>query len=307
MPLSKNARIALFLLFLSVAANSVECQHLLDNFRTIEINPTSLTVKLDGLLPFLSSQEHDFYQRVWINSGISSIDHLGPTGSNIRYNGFLLDSDGRLITRSKSQVLMHGPYGTVFAQSTYYYGQQYNHQPTDFHVELYFNEGSYEPAQQVEMVNDSGELSAISVVRVIRAPPEFLVACATYDATGRLLVLSVNGSKNGNWVHSTEVAALYPALDFGTIYEDRPKTREYFGLEEIFPIADYLKSPENKSPQGASPTYSDVVTLHYQKNRYVRQDIFQVDGTHTTGFFKYAITPEDRQLEAVDRQIRFGR
>jgi len=134
-----------------------------------------------------------------------------------------------------------------------------------------------------------------------------MVVCATYDATGELLVLSVNGSKNGNWVPSNEIRTLYPDLVVGRLYGDEPKTREYFGLPETFPIADYLQKTRNKAQKVALAGYSDTVNLHYQRNRYVRQDVFRPDGSHTTDVFKYTITPEDRQLEPVDDQIRFGR
>jgi hypothetical protein len=306
MPLDKNSRsIVYFLAFSVLAVTTVRCQHLLDNFQTVTIDPNTLKVKLDSLLPLISpSPDHDFYQR---SSGSTiSIAHLGPDGSNISYNVFDVDPDGTLITRNKRQVLMRGPYGTVFADSTYYYGKQYNHAPTDFHVELYFREGSHEPAERIGVTNEIGELSAISMVRVFRAPPEFLVVCATYDATGRMLVLSVNGSENGNWVHPSEIRTPYPNVDFGTIYEDRPITREYFGLPETFPIADYLRSPQNEAKRASLLVYSDTINLHYQRNRYVRQDTFGVDGLHTTEFFRYKVTPEDRQLEPIDDRIKFG-
>jgi hypothetical protein len=266
----------------------------------------TFTVKLDGLLPFASSPNRDFYQRMLINSGMISISHLGATGSAISYNGFLLDADGRLITRDKTQVLMQGPYGMVFARSTYYYGKQYNHQPTDFYADLYFSRGSHEPSQQAEEISNFGELSAVSVVRVFKAAPQFLVICATYDASGRLAVLSVNGSKNGDWVHSSEIQALYPDLDVATIYVDTPKTRKYFGLPQTFPIAEYLKSPRDEAQNVELSLYSDTVNLHYHRNRFVRQDDFGADGSHTTRFLKYAITPEDLQLEPVDDLIGFG-
>jgi hypothetical protein len=191
------------------------------------------------------SLDHDFYQRFRGNT--ISIAHLGPDRSNISYNAFGVDPEGKLITRSKHQVLMQGPYGTVFAESTYYYGEQYNQQPTDFHVDLYFNEGSHVPAQQVAAINEAGALSAISIVRIFRAPPEFLVVCGTYDSGGRLLVLSVNGSENGNWVHSSEIQALYPDLDVCTLYVVQPKPRNFFGLPETFPIAAYLKEPQSEA------------------------------------------------------------
>lgn len=306
MPLDKNSRsILYFLLFCVLAVTSVRGQHLQDNYQTMTIDPDTLKVKLDGLLPLISpSPDHDFYQR---SSGNTiSIAHLGPDGSNISYNFFVVDADGELITRNRRQVLMQGPYGTVFADSTYYYGKQYNHGPTDFHVELYFNEGSHEPPERTGATDEVGPLSAISMVRVFRAAPGFLVACATYESTGRLLVLSVNGSENGNWVHSNEIKALYPNLDVGTIYADKPKTREYFGIPETFPIGDYLQKPQNEAQKVALAIYSDTVNLHYQRNRYVRQDTFGVDGAHAAEFFRYTVTPEDRQLEPIDDRIKFG-
>ena len=144
------------------------------------------------------------------------------------------------------------------------------------------------------------------MIRIFRAAPEFLVVCATYDATGRILVLSINASENGDWVHPSEMRTPDPDVDFGTTYEDRPKMREYFGLPETFPIADYLKSPQNKAQKVRLLIYSDAVNLLCQRNRYVRQDMFGVDGSHSTEFFSYTVTPEDRQLEPIDDRAKFG-
>jgi len=48
---------------------AARCQHLLDNFQTVTIDPETLKVKLDGLLPLISpSPDQDFYQRSSGNS-----------------------------------------------------------------------------------------------------------------------------------------------------------------------------------------------------------------------------------------------
>ena len=302
----KHSRVVLKIVVLAaLGMTSIISQPITENFQTIKIDPATLEMKLEGPLPLVPTPVHDFYQRFRGNT--ISVVHSGPDGSMIAYNAFDVDRDGKLITRGKTQVLSQGPYGTVFAQSTYYYATQYNHAPTDFHAELYFNEGSHEPAQQVETMNEVGALSAISVVRIFKAAPGYLIACATYDASGRLLVLSINGSKDGNWVHSNNVFALYPGLDFGTIYEDRPKTRQYFGLPESFPLSDYLKAPYNVGEKNDLVSFSDTVNFHYQRNRHVRQDVFSPDGSHQSHSLTYTITAEDQQLEPIDATMKFGR
>jgi hypothetical protein len=211
-----------------------------------------------------------------------------------------------LLMRTKDQVLSEGPYGTIFAKSVYYYGGQYTGQPSDFHVEAWSNLGSYEHAKE-GFVDNLGSLTAISVVRIFKAPPGYLVACATYDASGRLLVLSVNGAKDGDWVHSNEVLGLYPNLDVATQYLDRPETRKFFGLPGSFPISEYLRHPRDVGERSELTRFSDFVNLHYQRNRYVQQDVFNPEGTHASHLLIYKATPEDQQLESVDAAIKFGK
>ncbi len=293
------------LVLLFVAAITIlPCQPTTENFRSINIDPKTLVMKFVDRLPLVPPPTRDFYQVFRGNT--TSVAHLGPEGSAISYNAFTIDSDGKPLTRTKSQVLSAGPYGTVFAESTYYYGTQYNHQPTDFHVELNFNEGAHEPAQQLASLDHPSELSAVSLVRIFKAAPGYLVACATYDPSGSLTVITVNGSKDGNWVNSNELLPLYPGLDVATIYDDRPRTRRFFGLPETFPISDYLRSPRNMGQKTKLTSYTDIVNFHYRRNRFVRQDVYRPDSSHKTSFLKYAVTAEDLQLEPVDAAIQFG-
>lgn len=54
-------------------------------------------------------------------------------------------------------------------------------------------------------------------------------------------------------------------------------------------------------------SFSDVVNMHYQRNRFVRQDVFSTGGLPKSHFLKYTMTPEDQQLDAIDSTIKFGR
>ncbi len=231
----------------------------------MHIAPDTLKVNLEGDLPLRPIPDQEFYWRMGVQRGFL-IDHLGR-GQRVDYNTFFLDPDGTIHTKNKFQVLMQGPYGTVFAESTYYYAAEYHHQPIDFHVSLSDNGILHEPEVQISPPEEKGELSAISVVRIFRAPPGFLVACATYGPDGHLWVLTVNGSRGGDWVHSNEVAALYKDFEaVGTSYIDRPKTRKYFGLPETFPVAAYLKKASDVSQHVELSGYLDAINLHYQRS-----------------------------------------
>ena len=284
----------------------IGCRPISENFQSMHIALHTTKVNLEQRLPLLPTPKHDFYFRFDIMNGNYSIDHFG-FDQRVRYNAFTVDSNDELVTKSKYQALMQGPYGTVFAESTYFYSAEYHHQPADFNVALYLNEESHEPAMRAEAADVKGELSAVSLIRIFRASPGFLVACATYEPDGHLSVLSVDGSRNGNWVHSNEVAAIYKDLDVATTYVDRPKTRRYFGLPETFPVAAYLNKTQDVAEPVALASYQDVINLHYERNRYVRQDVFNVDGTRTTEFLQYVITPEDRELKSVEEAMKFGR
>jgi hypothetical protein len=152
--------ILVFVVLTIVGSTSLVGQAITENFRTIKIDPKTLVLKLEEPLPLVPSPNHNFYNLFRGNT--ISVVHLGPEGSHISYNAFDIDNDGSLLRRSKFQVLSEGPYGTVFAESTYFYGEQYKHQPTDFHVDLYFADGSHERSQEVQTFRAPGTLSAIS-------------------------------------------------------------------------------------------------------------------------------------------------
>lgn len=95
MPLHKNSRLILcFLVVSALATTSLECQALLENFRTMRIDPVTLKAELDGLLPLCPSPDREFYRRS--NSYTPTIAHLGPDGSYIPYNVFEVNPDGTL-------------------------------------------------------------------------------------------------------------------------------------------------------------------------------------------------------------------
>jgi hypothetical protein len=147
--------------------------------------------------------------------------------------------------------------------------------------------------------------------RIFQAPPGFLVVSANYALDGHLESLHVNGSSQGQWMHSNQLGPLYPDVEVGTMIGDRPKTRERFGSPASFPVQAYLKSAAGKQTvpvfrQIDLQSSVDVVNLHHDRNRWLRQDTFLPNGTFSTRFLGYMVTDEDKVLEQVDNGKLFG-
>ena len=55
------------------------------------------------------------------------------------------------------------------------------------------------------------------------------------------------------------------------------------------------------------PNPENIINLHYDYNRWVRQDVFDVEGKRTTRHLTYVWTPEDEILKTLDREVHKGK
>lgn len=307
-----RTRAAAFLVILAGVSLNLACgRPLTQNFRSMHVDQKTLKVHLDAVLRGEPAPGSDYYSCL-VNvtkPGRYTVEHR-RAGSSYIYNYFFVEPADFLYSRDKWQVLLSGPFGTVYAHSTYFYASE---SPTSFAVVLYLNGSGGEPFQLLPSspAADNLTLSGISVVRIFQAPPGFLVVSANYAPDGHLESLHVNGSKQGEWVHSNELRPLYPDVEVATMIGDRPRTRERFGLPAAFPVGLYFKPATGERPASVFRPVGlrssmDVVNLHYDRNRWVRQDSFLPDGTRSTRFLVYTVTDEDRVLERIDNAKLFG-
>jgi len=274
----------------------------------MRVDPVTLKMWVGDEIPEPKHPASDYYFRFVQADGNYSVAHYGAGDQPICYNYFLVRPNNSLISRSKNQVLVAGEFGTVYGESTYFYDPMYAGQANEFFTVSYMNGVGGEPFRVVSAfpAGSNPSLDAVSLIRVFQAAPEFLIVSANYAPAGHLESLHVNGAKKGNWVHSTEIKALYPGLEVATMIGDRPKTREYFGLPATFPTQQYLQKPANIFPRVGLNSVMEVVNMHYDRNRWVRQESFLPDGTRSLRFLTYVVTEEDKVLEPVDNRRMFG-
>ena len=290
-----------------------------DHFRTyayrgVSLDVTRLTLEPEGPLARECPRHvEQCYVRQTDFRGRPHVDHLGPlaespTGAQRRtyFNMFFVAADRSLVHRSKIQLILSGPFGHVYARSTYYYAPQYAGQPNGFEVAGYLADAPFEAARIDGSGPSGARLDAISLVRVFHHPPEFLVLSADYAPTGAIRAFHVNGTMDGKWTNLPE-ASTQAGVELGrTSFGDRSPHRETFGFPVSFPIAEYLAGPRRVWRATAHAEYLTTVTLHYEFNRSAAQQLFRGEALQESRTLRFSVSPEDRLLQPVDEQRGFG-
>jgi hypothetical protein len=264
------------------------------HFQTINIDTQTMTAELSGPFPGWSPPQAQYYTtfRSQVDLGIDHYDGTKNMPYKVRYNAFSADFEKHLRGRSKLQELLSGPYGTVYAETKYVYGKT---KGSFFEVMLYANKAEHEPAQIVdELPKPTPPLSAISLVRIFRAHPEYAVVTAVYDPQGKQQRASIFLSKGGDWFQDTD-----------PLRQETLAAIKNHGLPKRFPIPEYLKRQELEWQNVGKANPENVINFHYDYNRWVRQDAYDAAGKRTTRYLTYVVTPEDKMLEAIDRELPF--
>jgi hypothetical protein len=267
----------------------------------MEIDPQTLAVTLAGPQTAEEVLDAPHFHRFHAQTA-DSIDHYDGWRQHprrVRYDAFTVDPAGRLRSRTKYQELLRGTFGTVYGETTYYYGGQTR---VVFHTAAYGNEIEHEPPEIVaaDPAQEQHRLIGVSVVRIFRAPPEFLVVSANYDPHGTLRSLHVNGARNGDWVHPSLIGEPYRGWGVATTFGDARATRAHYGIPEAFPVSDFEAAGMTGFGETALARELDVVHFHYDANSWVRQDLLPPAGLRGRRFLRFRVTEQDRMLASRD-------
>lgn len=278
-------------------------------YRSAQLDSKSLKLRVSDRVGLTQPGYRSFF-RFTDGRGRHEISDCEPHHNNephVCYNLFQVEADDHLSYRTKFLRLLSGPYGNVYGVVTYYYEGQYSKNSLD--TMPWMNDLPQilpEVLDHVEGI-EKLPLSAISLVRIFRAPPEFLIASANYSSDGHLYELHVNGAKGGTWVHSNELIGPHSGkVGIATMIGDDKKTREFFGFPEKFPVSDYLGGKAQPFSDVKLDGVLDAVNLHYDESRVVRQDVYVATKGRTTSFLNFPQSKEDEALRAIDHERGFA-
>jgi len=199
-------------------------------YRRLTIGP-GLLVELHD--PLREPPSHEPHYSPFHAAFLISVDYRA---GGERYDALTLGLDNRLTSRSKCHLLRLGEFGSVYTQQTYFYATKYAGQPNQLMTVGYANSVGHDTPDVVSQKPAATcvNLSAVSLVRIFKHPPGYIIASANYSASGELQSLHVNGARNGEWVHANvvdEVSA--DRFKTATFLQDSPKTREYLAFHAI--------------------------------------------------------------------------
>jgi hypothetical protein len=132
---------------------------------------------------------------------------------------------------------------------------------------------------------------------VFRRAPGYAVVSAVYSPLGQIQHLWINGSKDGNWIHPSQFAGYDDGF---LVYSGKEKQREVltrYGFPETFNVTSYLAGVVVPFKASPSDLQLSIVNLHYDYNRWVRQDQFPSDGRRRTRYLTFVQTSEDSILD----------
>ncbi len=223
-----------------------------------------------------------FYFVFHTGTGLTEVSHLqqDPGAKSPTHLLFLETNRDQVLDRTvKSFQLLRGRFGTVYADKTCFFNRPTESSWSYVSVHSYFNAPTTEvPAELPRPPEKLPPLTSLSLVRIFRAFPEYLVVAGNYEPNGDLGSLHIDGAKDGNWVHSNFVPAAKDGFDVRI-----PKDRDLaalvrYGIPAHIDVQGYLRSRHFPLPTASLPQEKTVLNQHYGYNNLIRQDELN-DGT----------------------------
>lgn len=268
-------------------------------YKRISIDTTTLAVSFHDPISAIPEPQTDFYWPFYRHDGHCSLDHFDTTtrtAPRIRYNAFELDPQHRVTSRTKHQVVLTGDFGTFYSETSYHYAPYYSPANTSFRVYAYANSMERELPQIGDSeVPREAHLSVVSVIRVFSTPAGHSLISACYAPDGTLLSISENSSVGGDCREGG-----------GTVFGLDYAHPERFGLPSRFPVVAYLSGSHNLFTPTDLTCELDCISFHYDRNRFMRQDIFRTGQPVQTRTLTYKVTPEDTTLGPIDETRIFA-
>jgi hypothetical protein len=225
-------------------------------------------------------------------TGLTLVDDFGKKPGAPQRTRFLYleaDQDQKLDRTVKNDEIAKGPFGTLYANKTCFYRRPLV-DGSSVSVGAYFNQLEHEvPLELPGPPETLPPLTSLSLVRIFRTEPAYIVVSANYESGGELGSLHVDKAVSGDWLSGSIFR--HPDLN-------DPLLKRY-GIPTRIDVTGYLHSLRLLIPAVTLPQELTVLNRLYGYGKIIRVDKLRNGAIDSSRFLRPSVSEEERLLNSV--------
>jgi hypothetical protein len=227
---------------------------------------------------------------------LTTVDHIETRPSGRERLFYLEAGRNQALDRTvKMEKMLTGGYGTVYSVKTCFYASPLARGHNSVSVGANNNGIDEVPAEIAREPEALPPLTSVSLIRIFRTAPEYVVITGNYEPDGKLGSLNISGSKGGDRI---------PAFDGGEfvfpgLTAQPARLAKQYGIPAHIDVQGYLHSYRLTLPEVDVPQDIAAVDLHYGYDKVIRQDTLSDGAISSTRFLVPSVTSEEQILDPL--------
>ena len=227
-------------------------------------------------------------------TGLTSVDHLERNPGDAQgHRSLFLETniDGKLDRTVRSDVLLIGDFGTVYAEKTCFYNRPVQSNYSSVKIGFWSNGYSSlfeEPTQLASSPEAVPPLTSASLVRMIRNGADYTLVSADYESTGELRGLHVASASGGRISPGTNQSSY--RLD-----SKDPRLAKY-GMPFHIDINGYLSSHRLQLPSVTGSEESTWLIQFYDFGKLIQQQQLRAGVPISSRWLQPSTTKEEQTI-----------
>ena len=200
----------------------------------------------------------------------------------------------------KTDEILRGPFGAINAEKECYYTRPIRSGFSSVSVEFNGNDKEHElPSEISSPTKDLPALTSLSLVRIYRTSPEYVIVSANYERDGSLGSLNFGAAENGNPVRTDPIGtSVYrtpdPQVNEIERKEMAPELAKY-GIPTHIDVQKYLLSRHMQLPAVALDQEKNVMNEFYGFGKLIRQDELKDGAIVASRWLQPSVTEEEKE------------
>jgi hypothetical protein len=273
-------------------------------FRELQID-SGLHLILTGSISLPNSQEPNVgsYYAPFHGAFVTSVDHRErKPGAVTRERSLYLETNNdQVLDRTvKTDEILRGPFGAINAERECFYTRPIENVYGSVSVEFNGNDLEHELPSEISSPTEGlPPLTSLSLVRIFRTSPEYVIVSANYERDGSLGSLNFGAAKSGSPAGDGPFGtAVYRTGDLQVDNLQRkglgPSLTKY-GIPAHIDVEKYLLSRQMPLPAVALDQEKNVMNEFYGFGKLIRQDELKDGAIVASRWLQPSVTEEEKE------------